>query len=418
MPESARADPLAGTLTIRGAIVDAPRLRIDPRGLRGEVPKLGNVAATRPFDLSAYGEVAPKMRVLFAPPPAPNEPLDAAPRLALVAADVGEGHFRAVEGDDDAYWDGAPAFDPRAVFAELAGVRTALRERWKLAGVHAHYTFFFSTPVERPVGRFHVDRVPGALLVEVNPAEAWGTALRIALGAALAQELLAGLRPPQVAEEEWLTFGLVRAYVREMLRRFGTLTAKEIADDVNETTEALANAPAYVPAEQRAIAGDRWGFDLARALEAKGGLVALFDGWVLDASAGKASLTSAELFARIARALGAPYPPPLLAVAALRPSRSACFDVVPDKHAVIEFPFAWETSRASHRIEGAAPGAPVRDGERVVELVVRGTTMSVTVLRDGAPVALTISGTTKPVLTEPKLVARANVSERMCRDSP
>ncbi len=418
LASAAHADPSTGALTLAGTPIDAPRLRIDPRGIRGELPKLGAVSPTAPFDLTAWSD-APKMRVLLAPPPAPSESLDAAARLVLVASDVGEGHFRAVEGDDDAYWDGAPAFDPRAVFAELAGVRTALRERWKLASSHAKYTFLFATPGERPVGRFHLDRVPGAMLLEVSAAEPWGTALRISLAAGLVQELLDGVRPASPPGEEWLAYGLPRAYARELLRRFGTLTARDVADDVNQTTTTLANAAAYLPAEQRALAGDRWGFELARALEGKGGLLALVDQLFLDARAGKATFARSELFARIEAKLGVPYAPPSTPAAPpFRAARTSCFDVVPEKRVVVVFPFAWESSRAAHRIAGASDGAPVKDGERIVELTVAGAAMKLTVLRDGAPVALAIAGNTQPALTVPKLVARADVSEAACREAP
>ncbi|CAN5569445.1 hypothetical protein BH09MYX1_BH09MYX1_24530 [soil metagenome] len=204
------------------------------------------------LDLSGYGEYGSKARVFLAPPLAPGEAVDARRRILLVSADAGEGHFRAVEGDDDGYWDGAPAFDPRSVFAELAGVRTALRERYKLAGSHAIYTYMFSTPADRPVGRFHLDRVPGAMLLEVNPAEPYATALRITLAAGMVQELWDVVRAAPAPKSEAFTFGFARAYARELLRRFGTLSASDVAADVTTMTTTLVDPAAYLPAERRA----------------------------------------------------------------------------------------------------------------------------------------------------------------------
>lgn len=409
---------MAGTIAFAGAPL-VSRLRVDPRGVRGELPKLGrDVDAAALFDLGAYGDDGGKSRVLVVPLPAKGEALDAARRLVLVGSDVGEGHFRAVEGDDDGYWDGAPAFDPRAVFAELAGVRTALRERYKLANVRALYTFLFSTPVERPVGRFHVDRVPGAMLLEVNPAEPWGTALRVSLAAGLVQEFWDLVRSPANAGEEWFTFGLARAYARELLRRFGTLAPKEVADDLNATTVTLADGAAYVASERSAIAGDRWGFELARALEGKGGLLALVDALYADARAGKAKFEATELLARAAAKLGTAFPPPVDGkLPAFRAARWVCFDVVGEKRALYTFPFAWESSRAAGVVLGASASAPVRDGEKLLRVEVRGAAMKVVVTREGASAEIAMDGA-KSEATLPKVVARTDVTEAACREAP
>lgn len=412
---SLHADPLAGTLRLDDAPVALGRMRVDPRGVRGELPSTPRpLSPTSPIDLSPWGG---DLRVVLAPPVGAGDALGAKRRLVLAARDMGEGHFRAVEGDDDAYWDGAPAFDPRSVFAELTGVRTALRERWKLAARATHYTFLFAAPVERPRGAFLVDRVPGALLLEVSAVDPWGTTLRVALAAALVQELLDLVRVEAEPDDEWFTYGLPRAYARELLRRFGTLSAKDVADDVSRTTNMLVESAAFVPPEQRALAGDRWGFELARALEAKGGLLELFDRLFRDAIAGAARFTSVEFLSRARAALGAPVSPPS-AKDVPRGARSICFDVTPERRARFGFPFAWESSRGAGRIEGAAPGAPVADGERLVKLDVVAGVMKVVLMRGGEPVNVTVSGTPLPPITTPKVVARTDVDEAKCREAP
>ncbi len=58
---------------------------------------------------------------------------DRAPVL-FVAEMPGTAEFRADDGDDWALWNGTPAFDVRAVAAEVAGFRAAVRERFGALG--------------------------------------------------------------------------------------------------------------------------------------------------------------------------------------------------------------------------------------------------------------------------------------------
>lgn len=408
-----RPDPETGAIELEGARLEALGLRVDTRGVRGELPKLGRPLDPRVFDLGRYGDDK-HARVFVAPAP-DGTSLDDRRRLVLASFDAGEGHFRAVEGDDDGFWDGAPAFDPRAVFAELAGVRTALRERYKLAGSHVLYTVLFSTPVERPVGRFHIQRVPGALLLEVNPAEPYGTALRITLSAALVQEMWDLVRDPKEAPSDALFgVGFARAYTRELLRRFGTLSAKDVADDLNAMTETFAEGAAFTDDERRALAGDRFGFDAARSMETRGGLLELVDALYADARAGKAAFTTAEILARL-RAKDASLAP-LDRPPAFKAARFACFDAVSKKVVGWTFPFAWESSWRARVVQGAAANAPVHDGERIVKLALKDGTMTITVVRDGAPVDVAIGGV-RVEQTLPEVTARRDVSDAACRDA-
>ena len=94
-------------------------------------------------------------------------------------------------GHDEGAWLGYTAFDPRPVIAELAEVRSSLREMLKGDRQWPSTTLLVSQT--RPLGSFTTTpRWSGALL-QVSPAEPWAAGLRVSMAQQLARPWIGGL---------------------------------------------------------------------------------------------------------------------------------------------------------------------------------------------------------------------------------
>jgi hypothetical protein len=418
-PNTPRADPLQ---VKRDGILW--RGYTDARGLRGILTLPNELSTTEiRVDFSHYGESATRGRAHVWR--AGNE------ALVLGGFELGTGSFAAPEGNDEAVWDGAPAFDPRMVFAEFAGTRTSFRVRLKETFDNAPYGFFLATDPTLALGRARVDAVSNALLLTVSAAEAYGTRIRIALAATVVKQLLlqAHARSRKalgMAANDGEVAGVVRGYARDVLRQFGTLDTAEIAADVSELL--LANARkhhertcnASVPAQalERALAADVGMF--VRYLEQKTSVSAAYE--AAHEAAAKEGLAATALRALVpARDLSASGWTKLTSIV------HPCFQFViqNDVDDDATFGFNVEASRTSGKIacadsRGALGRAGFKDDEvvtfgqpysegsmRHVDFSIRGSEDSV---RTGT---LHATAVTMKVL---KVKARASVDPRLCRN--
>jgi hypothetical protein len=238
-----RPNPETGTL--QGSPTEAIwHGRIDARGMRGKLvlPETFSPSQSFEVDFALYGESAKKgkARVLRVGREA----------LVLGGFEAGTGSFVAAEGNDEALWDGIPAFDPRMVFGEFAGTRTSFRERLKENLSIESYVFLLGTDPSLPVSGFHVDAVSNALLLTLNPEEPYGARIRIALASTLVKQLLLAAharsgkaRREASALQEAALSGTVRGYARDVLRQFGTLDANEVSLDVSALLSTLWHSP-------------------------------------------------------------------------------------------------------------------------------------------------------------------------------
>jgi hypothetical protein len=224
------------TMTLRAKPIGlSVAMQIDPRGVRGRIAsERGIPIGAISIDFSRYpqSEVPGRFRVWRSGSEA----------LVLAGFETGTGSFDAPEGRDEAFWDGAPAFDPRAVFGEFVGTRTAIRERLREATTDAPYGFFLATNPTQPVEAPSIIAVSDALLLSVHPSDTYGGGIRIALATTLVKQLL--LRNVGVsrlsASDEASIAGYARAYARDVLRQFGSLDLGEVAGDVNASLATLA----------------------------------------------------------------------------------------------------------------------------------------------------------------------------------
>lgn len=147
LPEAVLQTPVAIELRIDGAAIQAPTV----------ASSFGAAASGAPLRRVAHG------RALV--------------RSAFMAGSLGRASFDSVVERDEAAWLGYTAFDPRPVAAEIALVRSALREMWKGGGDEAFAILLLSSA--RPVGTFTIAPRASSLVVHVGPGEGWGPPLRI-----------------------------------------------------------------------------------------------------------------------------------------------------------------------------------------------------------------------------------------------
>jgi predicted metalloprotease with PDZ domain len=165
----------------------------------------------------------------------------------FLAGLIGRATFLAPEGHDDAAWLGYTAFDPRPVVADMAGFRTALRQLFGAPDAEK-VTFLFLSDT-RPEGTFVVSRRPRSVIARVGVQERWGAPLRIAVAVAVVHGWI-GSRlwigpsdPAHEAEAYWFTEGVSRHLARDLLFRFGLISAAEMALEVEGLASVLATSP-------------------------------------------------------------------------------------------------------------------------------------------------------------------------------
>lgn len=180
-------------------------------------------------------------------------------------------------GHDEGAWLGYTAFDPRPAVAELAQVRSALRELLR-SGIDAPPWTYLLMSQTRPLGSFTTTPRVQSSLLQVGPAEPWGAALRLSLTQQLARYFIGGVQrvapePGHEAETGWFTEGVSRYVAMVALSHVGLLTPDDVRDAIGGELSVLATSPdgSLGSARLAAMQGD----PVARAtLMARGALYA------------------------------------------------------------------------------------------------------------------------------------------------
>jgi hypothetical protein len=233
---------------------------------------------------------------------------------AYVAGSLGGGVFDEGIDHDETVWLGYTAFDPRPAAAEVATVRTALREMWHGGGEEDFTLLFVSSP--RPLGAYALVPRAGSLLVHLGPSEPWSAPLRVAVTQHLVRSWIGGelrILPPieggNEAESSWFADGVGRYFAAHALRRLGLISVDDARDFVNGLLSAQATSP-HRGKSNAAVAALVASDPLARAhLMARGALYATRLAGSLRAKKGERSLDDivAKLVER-ARSARAPLP--------------------------------------------------------------------------------------------------------------
>lgn len=164
----------------------------------------------------------------------------------FLAGLIGRATFRAPEGNDEAAWLGYTAFDPRPVFADMAGLRTSLRQLFG-APDSEKLTFLFLSD-SRPTGAFVVTRRARSVVTRISVQEPWSAPVRIAVAAAVIHGWIGSrlwVGPSDAAHEReayWFTEGVTRHLARDLLFRYGLITPAEAAAEVEGLASVLATS--------------------------------------------------------------------------------------------------------------------------------------------------------------------------------
>lgn len=206
----------------------------------------------------------------------------------FLAGLLGRGTFRAPEGNDEAAWLGYTAFDPRPVFADMAGVRTSLRQIFG-APDGDKLTFLFLSD-SRPAGSFVVTRRARSVVTRIGVQEPWTAPVRIAVAAAvvhgwIGSRLWVGpAEPSREAEAYWFTEGVTRHLARDLLFRYGLISPADAAAEVEGLASLLATEGVATLSNQELAKKPRGAVPV---LVARGALYALRVDALLRAKTGK-----------------------------------------------------------------------------------------------------------------------------------
>ncbi len=168
-------------------------------------------------------------------------------RSSFLAGSLGKARFDDGFDRDESAWLGYTAFDPRPAVAEIAQVRTAMRELWQGGGEAEHGLFFVST--RRPPGSYALAGRASSLVAYLGPSEPWSAALRLGIAQHLMRPWVGGelaLRRPEGPagpEASWLSEGLARYLAARVLSRLGLLAPGDVQGFVNGLLAAQATAP-------------------------------------------------------------------------------------------------------------------------------------------------------------------------------
>jgi hypothetical protein len=199
-------------------------------------------------------------------------------------------------GHDEGAWLGYTTFDPRPVVAELAEVRTSLREL-----LHGYldvpaWTYLFMSQ-RRPMGSFTTTPRIQSSLLQVGLGEPWSAALRLSMAQQLARYWIGGRQriattPGHDAEGWWFGEGVSRYVAMVTLARLGLLTPDDVNEAVGGELSVLATSP--FKAMGNVELGQQWRDPVARAtLMARGALYALRESAAIRArTKGQRSLVS------------------------------------------------------------------------------------------------------------------------------
>jgi predicted metalloprotease with PDZ domain len=166
---------------------------------------------------------------------------------AFLAGSLGDAAFDEGIDHDETVWMGYTAFDPRPAAAEIATVRSALREMWRGGGELEFTLLIVSSP--RPVGAYALVPRASSLLVHLGPSEPWSAALRVAVTQHLMRSWIGGelrFAPEEgasAAEGTWFTEGVLRYFAGRALRRLGLISVDDARDFVNGLSSVQATSP-------------------------------------------------------------------------------------------------------------------------------------------------------------------------------
>jgi hypothetical protein len=330
---------------------------------------------------------------------------DPAPVL-FVAETPGTAEFRADDGDDWALWNGAPAFDVRAVAAEVAGFRAAVRERFGALGDRRTLGLFVDVDAQRPKGAFSVGRHGDVVYVRVGPTDVWSGPLRLATLAAVSRGYIGEtVRLPAGEDDGWFAGGGAHAFTRSLLASWQGIDAEELARDQNALL--VSAAPGGTPSRATpvpSVYGALYMNTVDRDAVRTGtpfGIVSAFRE-LQEAAAGHGGVvTKAAVLAAFSKITGkdeaARFASAVAGKAPLVATADTCFQVAKQRVTTWEFPFDRSRSQQSGVLTPRNPepapvpalpfGATYReraevDGGLVVELAgksqtIRGTAVPV-----------------------------------------
>ena len=188
-------------------------------------------------------------------------------------------------GHDEGAWLGYTAFDPRPTVAELAQVRSSLRELLKSQADPGSWTYLFVSQT-RPIGSFTSTPRSGSILLQVGPAEPWTASIRLSMAQQLARRSIGGtiaLAAQPAGEGLWFSEGMSRYVATVLLGRLGSLSPDEVRDAVAGELSVTATSPHRALPNAR-LAQLAQTDEAARAtLMARGALYALHEGATLRA---------------------------------------------------------------------------------------------------------------------------------------
>jgi hypothetical protein len=149
-------------------------------------------------------------------------------------------------GHDEGAWLGYTSFDPRPTIAELAQVRSAMRDFFK-SQLDAPWTYLLVSQT-RPIGSFTTTPRSNSLLLQVGPGEAWSAWLRLSAAQQLARIWIGGVlqvapQPGQEAQTLLFTEGLSRYVATVLLARVGLLSPDDVRDAVAGEISVVATSP-------------------------------------------------------------------------------------------------------------------------------------------------------------------------------
>ena len=168
-------------------------------------------------------------------------------RSMYVAGSLGTAVMAEPTGErDEVAWLGYTAFDPRPAAAEIAAVRTALRETWKGGGEDVFSLAFVST--SRPLGSFGVASLPASAVVHLGPSEPWSPRMRVTITQSVQRpwfggELFLAPAPGHEGEALWFHEGVARFYAVRTLARLGLISPGDTAAWVNGLLADAALSP-------------------------------------------------------------------------------------------------------------------------------------------------------------------------------
>jgi predicted metalloprotease with PDZ domain len=160
---------------------------------------------------------------------------------------MGHALFETAEGHDEAAWFGYTSFDPRPIAADVAAFRTAVGNLFGARATEPSTLLIVADA--RPLGAFQARRRAGSVLVHVGVAEPWSGPVRISVAAEvihawIGERLWIGPDDPaHAAEAHWFSEGVTRHLARDLLFRFGLITADELLDELHGLHGLLATSP-------------------------------------------------------------------------------------------------------------------------------------------------------------------------------